>query len=306
MGNFRDMVMIGRVKIPSDVPRDDYVIHALKTQTACVELANGDFIKDCRIAWSFCGFNDGFIHTLDFPRDTKEAGSSGDRTQKELGSIVVLLNVPDSDIPIIIGCLSQRNSPLTLEEEKMLKLSRESDTGSFLIEGSALSGLLKMIVTSTTAEGGKIDISTLNDFNTGEIKFTTNNLILEGTESIQFLTESLFQILIRNLETKEEFTTIKYEFGVGFTFTDEFGNEYKTVDGITTIEAEEIKLGTGATEAVALGDTLKGILDEILDAINLITVPTPMGVSGTPLNFAVFETIKAKLDTILSTKSKVE
>ena len=57
---------------------------------------------------------------------------------------------------------------------------------------------------------------------------------------------------------------------------------------------------------MVLGDTLKKILEELIDAINSLTVSTPHGPSGTPLNAATFSSIKGKLDTILSQISNTD
>ena len=57
---------------------------------------------------------------------------------------------------------------------------------------------------------------------------------------------------------------------------------------------------------MVLGDTLKDLLSQLIGAINAITVPTPNGTSGTPLNSAQFNKIKAKLGDILSQLSNTD
>jgi len=59
--------------------------------------------------------------------------------------------------------------------------------------------------------------------------------------------------------------------------------------------------GNGAsTEKTVLGETLKAILEAILDAIVAMTVTTGVGPSGPPINAATFTAIKGQLTTILS------
>lgn len=66
-----------------------------------------------------------------------------------------------------------------------------------------------------------------------------------------------------------------------------------------------LKGGTTALESSVLGETLKVVLDKIIDEINLITVPTGTGPSGTPINAAAFTAIKNDdIPTILSEKVK--
>jgi len=53
-------------------------------------------------------------------------------------------------------------------------------------------------------------------------------------------------------------------------------------------------------EKAVQGETLKTNLEELIDAINALTVPTALGPSGTAINSAAFSAIKAQLTKILS------
>lgn len=68
----------------------------------------------------------------------------------------------------------------------------------------------------------------------------------------------------------------------------------------------QVNIGAEADEAAAKGDTLLGLLEELIDAINVLTVNTVGGPSTPPLNRAQFEAIKLKLQTFLSTVVKVK
>jgi hypothetical protein len=74
---------------------------------------------------------------------------------------------------------------------------------------------------------------------------------------------------------------------------------------ITNLDGKLVTVGAGSNEAGALGDTLKSLLDQTLTQIALITVPTGVGPSGTPLNSAAFSQIKSQLQSILSQTVKV-
>ena len=67
---------------------------------------------------------------------------------------------------------------------------------------------------------------------------------------------------------------------------------------------QQLSLGVGATEPMVLGNELKTKLEELIDAIKAITVPTPAGPSGTPNNFVDFDAIKTDLSCILSKLGK--
>lgn len=62
----------------------------------------------------------------------------------------------------------------------------------------------------------------------------------------------------------------------------------------------QITLGLGATESMILGDELKATLEDILDAIMDLTVPTGTGPSDVPINSDTFQGIRDGLDSILS------
>ena len=53
---------------------------------------------------------------------------------------------------------------------------------------------------------------------------------------------------------------------------------------------------------MVLGETLAGIMKEILTAVQKLTVITPVGASSPPVNLTDFAAIQAKIDTI---KSKI-
>ena len=88
-------------------------------------------------------------------------------------------------------------------------------------------------------------------------------------------------------------------------YADKFNNEVILNEDNVQIKCAKYNLGDGA-EPMVLGDTLKGLMEELIDAINAITVPTPYGPSGMPLNSVQFSAIKAKLGNMLSQLSNTD
>jgi hypothetical protein len=87
---------------------------------------------------------------------------------------------------------------------------------------------------------------------------------------------------------------------------DKSGKIYVTSPRIVEV-CPDIRLGSeGVTEPAVLGDVLKSKLESLIDAINVLTVPTAFGPSGTPINAATFTSIKSGLSDILSHKVKLE
>lgn len=88
-------------------------------------------------------------------------------------------------------------------------------------------------------------------------------------------------------------------------YTDKFNNEAVFDENNIQFKCKKFNVGDGG-EHMVLGDTLKDLLEQLIGAINSITVPTPYGPSGTPLNSAQFNSIKSQLSKILSQLSNTD
>ena len=88
------------------------------------------------------------------------------------------------------------------------------------------------------------------------------------------------------------------------TRKDEFKNEITVKEGEVDIVSKKINLGKGK-EKVVLGDTLKGLLDDTLDAISQISTVTAIGVQPIT-NIASFQALKSKTSSILSKLSNTD
>ncbi len=72
--------------------------------------------------------------------------------------------------------------------------------------------------------------------------------------------------------------------------------------GNITLSAPKGKLflGAEADESAVLGDTLKGLIDELIVAIKTMTVYTAVGTSSPAVNQPAFDAVKSKLSNMLS------
>lgn len=88
--------------------------------------------------------------------------------------------------------------------------------------------------------------------------------------------------------------------------TDPHGNIVELNSTGVSIVSSKISIGTldGSAEKAAMGETLKAKLEELIDAILLITVQTPAGPSlpASVVNAPVFQALKVSLVEILSNK----
>ena len=118
-----------------------------------------------------------------------------------------------------------------------------------------------------------------------------------STETNWMITPGGHQIILDD-QDGEEFIRVQHIDGETLIEMDSDGNIF-----ITNKSGSKVNVGDGAenaNEPAALGETLKGLMEDLIDAINSMTVPTPSGPSGTPINSAQFEIIKGRLDTMLS------
>jgi len=77
--------------------------------------------------------------------------------------------------------------------------------------------------------------------------------------------------------------------------------QYSEIDSIETITSDGAKLSlTDKVNISNTSDDLKTILNNLISAIKLITVPTPSGTSGVPLNVADFTSINTSINNLLT------
>lgn len=104
--------------------------------------------------------------------------------------------------------------------------------------------------------------------------------------------------------------TLQTTAGHRLEFNDAKGWLRLTLKGgkVIEIDGNNINLGTagGSSEKAALGETLVSKLEECIDNINTLTVPTAFGPSGTPINAPAFTALKASLNAILSEVVKLD
>jgi hypothetical protein len=126
---------------------------------------------------------------------------------------------------------------------------------------------------------------------------------LQPTEVQFWITPGGHQIILTDKDNAEE-VLVQHSNGSALLKIDKDGNIF-----ITNTQGKKVNIGDGAdsaNEPAVLGETLKGLLGETMDAINALTVPTPAGPSGTPVNAAQFASIKARLTQALSQTIQVK
>lgn len=126
---------------------------------------------------------------------------------------------------------------------------------------------------------------------------------LQPTEVQFWITPGGHRVVFNDKDGSEE-VLVQHSNGSALIKLDKDGNVF-----VVNSSGKKVNIGDGAdsaNEPAVLGATLKGLLEETMDAIKAITVPTPSGPSGTPVNFAQFDSIKARLQQALSQTIQVK
>jgi hypothetical protein len=118
--------------------------------------------------------------------------------------------------------------------------------------------------------------------------------------------------LLDSVDQEAVGTFVKIEKNGNLTISDAKGENKIFVDRVhgkvqvTATEeidhvAKKVRLGDGETDdPVVGGNELKKILEDLIKAINQLTVPTSNGPSGTPINASAFSAVAARLGSMLS------
>lgn len=110
----------------------------------------------------------------------------------------------------------------------------------------------------------------------------------------------------------ENYLEIYKRLGVELTYKESVGIKFINNESHIQIDKEIINIiaktinHNSGKEPMVLGDTLQKLLEELIDAILKLTVTTPNGPSGTPINFAMFNKVKGKLEQFKSKLSNLE
>lgn len=280
-----DVGGVGWLVVPEGSDRKTFIEDCYRTQTVSI---NGGEGYGCFSAVP-CPQN--VLENLVFP------------VEDNRGTPVIWVRDGISRLPLIVGWLRKEGDHYSLGEHQW-RISRGEGMKNVDIFVDGVTSTLLINVLGDSEEPANVDIvlSSSNKDSTFTLS-TDNEINVNAAKRISLSTNSEV-----NLSVDEKGVTkgqLRYVLGTGWELTDEFGNVIRTSDGLLEIIGDKINHNSGK-EPMVLGETLTDILSQLIGAITAITVPTPQGVSGNPLNAAQFNAIKSKLDTILSKKSNLE
>ena len=299
---------VGFVIIPSDVERADYILDCYKTNTVTIQGG-----------WGYGCFNNvdvdpEVMKRIEFP-DVPE----------EKGTAVVWVKDDVSQLPIIIATIRKQEDYYALDENQYLVKREPRNTSKSVevfMDGNSSTLQVNIVGDSDTPANLNIKVTSENESSVvnlycdNEVNISAHNTVnVNSRGAVNINTAESITAKIVN-DDDEEKMSLSYTPDNGLAYADEYKNSIickegqievisNDKNGDVIVRGAHINHNDGG-EPMVLGDTLKNILGELIDAITALTVVTPAGPSSTPSNAVQFTTVKQKLSNFLSQKSNLD
>lgn len=299
---------VGFIVIPEDQERGEYIADCYKTNTVTIQGG-----------WGYGYFNDVNVDSeimkqIEFPA-----------TPEEKGTAVVWIKDDISQLPIIIATIRKQNNYYALGENQYLIKKEPRGTSKSVevfFDGNEASLQVNIVGDSDTPANLNIKVTSENESSVvnlycdNEVNISAHNTVnVNSRGAVNINTAESITAKIVN-DDDEEKMSLSYTPDNGLAYADEYKNSVTCKDGQIEVISNDkngdvivrgahINHNDGG-EPMVLGDTLKNILGELIDAITALTVVTPAGPSSTPSNAVQFTTVKQKLSNFLSQKSNLD
>lgn len=275
---------IGYIVVPDDETREEYINYCYRQCTVTID----------------GGYGYSFIENVPIPLDLLQKVKFPIKSD-EVGSRVYWVRENTFNRPVIVSILNDLYTPNDMVAGQnryvqeingnVVEIFMDATTSTMNIKVSGSEDTpSKINVISNTNENSEINVTS-----SGKVKINAKNLVVEAFKDAVFSLKKNSSKDLLKIESDE----------TQLHLIDQFENEITLKNGEVDIVSKKINHNEGK-EPMVLGDTLKGILGDLIDAIMAITVVSPAGPTSTPSNAAQFTQIKGKLDNILSKISNLE
>lgn len=301
---------VGFVVVPNDDKREDYINDCYRTMSVTINGGFGyGYISNVKILGNV-------LQQIKFPLKSTERGTP-----------VFWVRENFTNRPIIVGVIPEGNYTNLLTEGQGRYVQQVGERVVEIFE-DATNGVLNISVVSDSEHPANVRIKASSGTTESVLEVESDGIVRVSGNQIESVARQDFKMVLKNA-VDDELVTItgdkkKVEYVDQFKTNVRLSKESVDVnteidvnveakDSAINITSKEINLKTdnklnldSGKEPMVLGDTLKGILNDILKAIQTMTVMTPTGPSSVPINIADFASIQAKLQTILSKKSNLD
>lgn len=277
---------VGYIVIPDDITREQYISNCYRTHTVTINGGYGyGYICQVRI------FPD-VLQKITFPL-----------TSEERGSQVFWVRENFSNRPVVIGILSE-DGLTNLLTENQDRIVQEIDGKIVEIFQDANSATLNINIVGVKDTPAKINIKVASGSEDSVVNIISDGQLNADANQIQVTARKGISLYLKDGKDEEQFSLIGDADKV--EFKDKNGNGITiNADNVNIVPANTFNLSDGK-EPMVLGKTLVNLIKELISAIQQISVPTPHGVSGTPINSETFSIISGKLETMLSKISNLD
>lgn len=301
---------VGFVVVPNDDKREDYINDCYRTMSVTINGGFGyGYISNVKILGNV-------LQQIKFPLKSTERGTP-----------VFWVRENFTNRPIIVGVIPEGNYTNLLTEGQGRYVQQVGERVVEIFE-DATNGVLNISVVSDSEHPANVRIKASSGTTESVLEVESDGIVRVSGNQIESVARQDFKMVLKNA-VDDELVTItgdkkKVEYVDQFKTNVRLSKESVDVnteidvnveakDSAINVTSKEINLKTdnklnldSGKEPMVLGDTLKGILNDILKAIQTMTVMTPTGPSSVPINIADFASIQAKLQTILSKKSNLD
>lgn len=301
---------VGFVVVPNDDKREDYINDCYRTMSVTINGGFGyGYISNVKILGNV-------LQQIKFPLKSTERGTP-----------VFWVRENFTNRPIIVGVIPEGNYTNLLTEGQGRYVQQVGERVVEIFE-DATNGVLNISVVSDSEHPANVRIKASSGTTESVLEVESDGIVRVSGNQIESVARQDFKMVLKNA-VDDELVTItgdkeKVEYVDQFKTNVRLSKESVDVnteidvnveakDSAINVTSKEINLKTdnklnldSGKEPMVLGDTLKGILNDILNAIQTMTVMTSTGPSSVPINVADFASIQAKLQTILSKKSNLD
>lgn len=271
---------VGYIVIPDDITREQYISNCYRTRTVTINGGYGyGYICQVRILADV-------LQKITFPISSTERGSQ-----------VFWVRENFSNRPIVIGILSE-DGLTNLLTENQDRIVQEIDGKIVEIFQDANSATLNVNVVGVKDTPANINIKVSSGSEDSVISVISDGHLNIDSNQIQVTARKDVSLCLKNGKDEEQFSLTGNADKV--EFSDKNGNKVTiNADNVNIVPANTFNLSDGK-EPMVLGNTLVNLLKEVLQAIQQLTVITPVGSSSVPVNVSSFASAEQKLNNILS------
>jgi hypothetical protein len=247
----RSSAGVGYISLPIDVDKDVFIQQCLNLHVVSIVTEDGEFINNVSV-------DEDKMQSIRFPD-----------SYKGIGSCVVWVNLPKVNKPIIVAILNPKDKASKISEQNLHNVIRRNSIKDNVGASSKIDGNKGKILLTTEGESEGESIVSIRVFNNakkGKLDaYVQGNVKVETEKDIKLEVVDGFEVAIQDKENKSKKTSIKYTRKSGFSYKDEFDNEWIIKDGKVRCKSKKFEFTDGSSklEPAVLGDQTQKALDEI-------------------------------------------